>query len=196
MKILAFSDLHVEEATAQALVRAIASADLVIGAGDFAQMHDGLSETMNWLAPMAEKAVYVPGNNETEDALRAATGAMVLHGEVVTLNGVTIAGIGCAIPELPPMPWGSVDLSEDAAEQMLSTFSHADILVSHSPPHMACDAHAKMGYIGSISLRNAIERLQPEWVLCGHVHDAWGQEAMIGRSRVRNLGPGVTWLEV
>ena len=43
MKLLAFSDLHVDVAAARALVESGRVADLVIGAGDFAQMHDGLS---------------------------------------------------------------------------------------------------------------------------------------------------------
>lgn len=196
MKILAFSDLHVYRAAAMALVEAAQGADLVIGAGDFAQMHDGLADTMGWLAPVAEKALYVPGNNETEAALRAATDARVLHGESVTINGVTIAGIGCAIPPLPPTRWNSADMSEADAAQMLARFNHVDILVTHSPPKDACDAHPTLGPIGSTAVRAAIQNLRPKLVFCGHIHDCWGQEARIGASRVCNLGPTVNWFEV
>jgi Icc-related predicted phosphoesterase len=33
-------------------------------------------------------------------------------------------------------------------------------------------------------------------LLCGHVHDCWGQRGRIGKTQVVNLGPGVTWFEV
>lgn len=42
MKILAFSDLHCDEEAANRIVTAALEADLVIGAGDFAQ-------TLNWI---------------------------------------------------------------------------------------------------------------------------------------------------
>ena len=196
MKLLAFSDLHVDEAATRALVEAGREADLVIGAGDFAHMHKGLGEVMGWLAPLDAKAIYVPGNNETLEALTAATKATVLHGTLTEWDGLRIACIGCAIPELPPMDWGSVDLGEDEAAELLEAFGAADILTSHSPPHLACDRHAKMGPIGSKALRAAIERITPPLVLCRHVHDCWGQKAWIGESRVRNLGPDINWFEV
>ena len=48
-------------------------ADVVIGAGDFASIHEGLEETIDALAAIEAPTVLVPGNNETEDALREAT---------------------------------------------------------------------------------------------------------------------------
>ena len=62
-----------------------AEADVVIGAGDFASVHEGLEETIDALAAIETPTVLVPGNNETEDALREAaagwSAATVLHGE-------------------------------------------------------------------------------------------------------------------
>ena len=118
---------------------------------------------MGWLAPLDAKAIYVPGNNETLEALTAAAGATMPHGTSTERDGLRIAGMGCAIPELPPMAWGSADLSEDEAAEMLEAFSAADILTSHSPPHTACDRHAKMGHISSRALRAAMERIAPPW---------------------------------
>ncbi len=202
MKILAFSDVHCDLAACAALVEAGARADLVIGAGDFAQRHMGLEETLEALEPLASKAIYVPGNNETADALRACTGAVVLHGETVRLAGLDIVGIGAAVPPLPPLPWGSFDLEEDEAAAMLAPFASADILVSHSPPRDTVDMLAPAGLlgmtgnIGSDAVRAAARRMRPELLFCGHVHDSWGKRAMLGETLVANLGPRVNWFEI
>ncbi|MGB0498136.1 MAG: metallophosphoesterase family protein [Rubricella sp.] len=196
MRILAFSDLHRDAVAATAIVEAARNADLVIGAGDFATVHQGLDEAMTWLDPMQDKAVYVPGNNETEAALRNATDARVLHGATTVFEGVTIAGIGCAIPPLPSPPWPSFDLDEEDARDMLSGIARADILITHSPPSGACDRLQDGRSIGSVAVCEAIERLQPQFVFCGHVHPSWGERARIGRSTIANLGPSVNWFEI
>ena len=72
MKLLAFSDLHRDLGTAADLVERSADADLVIGAGDFGSVHEGVAATIAALAPISVPTLLVPGNNETEDELRAA----------------------------------------------------------------------------------------------------------------------------
>ena len=73
MKLLAFSDLHTDLGQAQRLVESSAEADVVVGVGDFASVHSGLTETIDALRAIEAPAVLVPGNNETEDALREAS---------------------------------------------------------------------------------------------------------------------------
>ncbi|MBO6603345.1 MAG: metallophosphoesterase family protein [Roseicyclus sp.] len=196
MKILAFSDLHLDIAARDAILAAAPEADVIIGAGDFAQRREGLESFMTGLSAIDGKAIYVAGNNETVAELKAATVAPVLHGDAVDRDGITFAGIGCAVPPLPPLPWGSADLTEDEARALLDRIPHADVLISHSPPKGVADTHSRGGQIGSVAVREAAERLQPGLLLCGHVHDCWGVSGMIGVTRVHNLGPAPTWFEV
>ncbi len=196
MRILAFSDVHTDLAACEQIVAAGNDADLVIGAGDFAQRREGLAAVMEVLAPLAAKSIYVPGNNETFTELCAVTTATVLHGDRCEVGRVNIFGIGAAIPPLPPLPWGSFDLSEDEAEALFSLGGAPDILISHSPPKGVVDLHASAGSIGSTSLRDAIVRMNPRLVFCGHVHDCWGQSGLLGNSQVHNLGPTVNWFEI
>jgi len=195
MKILAFSDVHTDLAACERIVAVGSDADLVIGAGDFAQRRDGLAEVMDVLKPLASKAIYVPGNNETFAELVATTSATVLHGTSVEIDRRTIFGIGAAVPPVNPAGWTSYNMSEDEAAAMLAPVEHCDILVSHSPPWQIADKHKSVGHIGSKTLLAEIDRLQPGLFLCGHVHDCWGQEEMRGKTRVRNLGPTVNWFE-
>ena len=84
MKLLAFSDLHRDLDQAAELVAMSAEADVVIGAGDFASVHEGLEETIEALSRITKPTVLVPGNHETEEALRESASAWdaakVLHG--------------------------------------------------------------------------------------------------------------------
>lgn len=186
--IVAFSDLHRSRAFAAQILTAAGGADLVIGAGDFGHMRQGLAETLTWLAPLAQKAVFVPGNAESEGELRAATQATVLHGQAADRAGLRLFGLGYAVPVTPFGPW-SCDLTEDQAAAMLSALDAADILVTHSPPKGVADRASSGLSLGSVAIRAAIERVQPRLVLCGHIHESWGQRGWIGRSEVVNLGP-------
>lgn len=194
MKILAFSDLHLDQNAARVILDAAPEADLILGVGDFAQRRTGLVPYMALLAPIEDRAVYVAGNNESVDELRAATKATVLHGDRITRSGLTIAGIGGATPPLPPvLPWPSYDLTEDHVSTLMAAITDCDILISHAPPHGVADTHAQLGALGSTAIRAFAERVQPRLLLCGHIHDAWGAEGQIGRTRVVNLGPGPNW---
>ncbi|MEZ5768334.1 MAG: metallophosphoesterase family protein [Paracoccaceae bacterium] len=197
MKILAFSDLHISRARAADIVAASRVADLVIGAGDFGNMRKGVAEAMGLLAGIETHFVVVPGNNESLDELQAAApeGAIVLHGNTVTIDGVTLYGIGGGIPVTPFGAW-SWDLSELDAEELLAGAAGADVMISHSPPKGIADRTATGLSVGSTAVRDAAARVQPKLLVCGHIHDCWGEEGMIGETRVKNLGPTVNWFEI
>ncbi|HEX8958294.1 MAG TPA: metallophosphoesterase family protein [Solirubrobacterales bacterium] len=197
MRLLAFSDLHRDLGQAARLVEMSVEADAVIGAGDFASVHEGLEETIAALAPIEAPTVLVPGNNETEDALReAAAGwaaATVLHGGGTTIAGVELFGLGAGIP-ITPWDW-SFDLDDEAAARMLSPCPEGAVLVLHSPPRGHCDASAGGDHFGSEALLRAIEEKRPRLAVCGHIHESWGCESRIGDTPLHNLGPKGTWLE-
>ncbi|HEV2858019.1 MAG TPA: metallophosphoesterase family protein [Solirubrobacterales bacterium] len=199
MKILAFSDLHRDLDQGAQLVEMSAQADVVIGAGDFASMHEGLEETIGALSGIETPTVLVPGNNETAEALREATAgwdaATVLHGEATTIDCTEFFGLGAGIP-VTPWDW-SFDLDDEAATEMLSSCPEGAVLVLHSPPKDHCDsAGPGGGNFGSPALLDAIETKRPRLAVCGHIHESWGCESEIGPTPVRNLGPKGTWIKV
>ena len=194
-RILAFSDLHGSVAAAARLVAAAETADLVVGAGDFCNLRQGLGDAMALLAPLAGKAVYVAGNAESVAELRAATNALVLHGEAATLGGLTLFGLGYAVPTTPFGSW-SCDLSEPAAAALLAGMTGVDILITHSPPKGTADRASGGLSLGSTAIRAAIDAHQPRYCLCGHIHDSWGQRGRIGATEVINLGPEPVWIKL
>lgn len=189
MRLLAFSDLHRDLDRARSIVERAPQFDAVVGVGDFASQHEGLEEAIEALRPIDVPTILVPGNNETEEALRAAcetwSAATVLHAEGTDLDGVPVYGLGAGVP-VTPWDW-SFDLDEDQARTALGSCPQGAVLAVHSPPYGHVDGHDKS--LGSRAVLEAIEACSPRVVLCGHIHECWGEESRAGESPVLNLGP-------
>jgi len=113
LRLLLVSDLHCDSARTQTIAAAAAEVDVVICAGDLANMHRGLEGVIAILSRIAAPTLLVPGNNETRDELVEACSewpsARVLHGESATIGGVTFFGLGGGVPDRdtanPPDTW-------------------------------------------------------------------------------------------
>ena len=197
MRLLAFSDLHTDLGQAQRLAESSAQVDVVVGVGDFASVHSGLEETIDALGAIEAPAVLVPGNNETEQALREACAnrsrprGAARRGDCGRRRSLLRPRRGRAVT---PWDW-SFDLSEEAAAEMLEACPEGCVLAVHSPPrgHVDVAAPATTWAAKRCSARS---RQAPRLALCGHVHESWGQESEIGPTRVINLGPQGMILEV
>lgn len=194
MKLLCFSDLHCDRAAATNLVTMAGDVDVVIGAGDFANRHQGLADTLDILSAITRPSVLVPGNGETVDELRDAvvvagwTSARVLHGDGVQIDGVDFWGVGGGIPVTPFGDW-SYDFDEEAGKAMLAGCPAGGVLVVHSPPIDTVDSDSSGRIRGSKSIRRAVEDTSPRLVVCGHIHSDWGKQVLLGKSRIVNAGP-------
>jgi Icc-related predicted phosphoesterase len=195
VRLLAFSDVHRDLDQARRLAEQARDVDAVVAAGDFASVHNGLEQLIDVLVAIETPTVLVPGNNETEAALRAAcegwSAARVLHGEGTEVGGVPFFGLGGGIP-VTPWDW-SFDLTEEEAAEKLAPCPDGAVLVVHSPPKGHVDGNR---HLGSEAILRTIEEKQPRLVLCGHIHEAAGEQAWIGPTRVLNLGPAGTVIDV
>jgi Icc-related predicted phosphoesterase len=198
MRLLAFSDLHVDIRQAESLAASSEDVDVVLGVGDFASVHSGLDETIDALRSITKPTVLVPGNNETEGELREACdgweSAVVLHGEETEIDGVAFFGLGAGVP-VTPWDW-SFDLTEDEAAQKLAGCPPGCVLAVHSPPRGHVDVSSRGEHLGSVAVLDAIVAKEPRLALCGHIHEAWGERSRIGPTEVINLGPKGIVLEV
>ena len=197
MKLLLFSDLHTDTSAATRIVGLAEGADVVIGAGDFANARHGISTCVEILSRIRVPTVLVPGNNESYEELDAACvtwrNATVLHGTGIEIDGVPFFGIGGGIPITPFGAW-SYDFSEADAAHLLRGCPVGAVLVSHSPPKGAVDLSSSGRNLGSTAVRDAVIRVRPQLVVCGHIHGSAGQQVMLGSTPVVNAGPsGVEW---
>ena len=194
MRLLAFSDVHRDDRKARELAEMAGEADAVVAAGDFASVHIGLEKLIDMLVVIETPTVLVPGNNETEEALREACqgwrAATVLHGEGTTIDGVDFYGLGGGVP---PTPWDwSFDLTEEDAEAKLAGAPEGGVLVVHSPPKGHLDGRD----LGSEAILRTIEEKQPRVAICGHIHEDGGKDDEIGPTRLYNVGPEGIFIDV
>ena len=193
MRLLLFSDLHRDERAARALVNISRNVDIAIGAGDFGTKRVGTSEVINVLAAISCPTILVPGNSESkeelDDACRNWPSASVLHGSGTNVLGIPFWGVGGAIPVTPFGEW-SYDFSEDQGRELFEACPTQAVVVSHSPPKGTVDRSSSGQNLGSEAVREMAEQRAPLLVVCGHIHDSWGQSDRIGDTPIVNAGPG------
>lgn len=197
MKLLLFSDLHCNNIAARFLLHCAENVDIVVGAGDFCSAHRGLHPILAILKNISQPMIFVPGNNETDNALRQECEGIenihVLHGNACTIHGIEFFGVGGGIPITPFGNW-SFDFSENEAQKLFSTCPENSIIISHSPPKGIVDVSSSGKSLGSTTVRKIIEEKSPRLVVCGHIHGSEGQVGKLNSSYVINAGPGgIIW---
>lgn len=197
LQLLLFSDVHGDLPACRALVAQAEEADVVVGAGDFCRMRQNLDAPIEVLARIDTPTVLVPGNAETPEELQAACAewaeARVLHGDGCTIDGVSFYGLGGGVPVTPFGAW-SYDLTEEDARDRLRDCPEGAVLVSHSPPEGVVDRDSSGRSLGSVAIRETIERGHPVLTVCGHIHGSWGEDDVLASTPVVNAGPrGRLW---
>jgi Icc-related predicted phosphoesterase len=87
-------------------------------------------------------------------------------------------------------------------ESILARFSRVDILVTHVPPYGILDTvNSRLArpewagrHAGSKAILQYIKLYQPQYVFCGHIHEAEGVEN-VGQTQIYNLGQGGHWID-
>lgn len=199
MKLLLFSDVHMDKSHCQRLATMAGDSDVVIGAGDFGSLRMGINKTIKWLSAIEKPSVVVPGNAESFEELREACDkwwpqARVLHGTGAVVNGLTFFGLGGGIPITPFGSW-SYDFTEKQAAELLIDCPRHAVLVSHSPPYGILDLSSRGQHLGSKAVREVIDEKKPTLVVCGHIHESAGKLERLGTTTVANAGPRGLWFQ-
>ncbi len=192
MKLLLFSDVHLNENHCRHLIDLSNKADIVVGAGDYCSLRSKLDKAIGWLSEIKKPTVLVPGNAESYQELMDACmhwpSSKVLHGNGVEIQNILFFGIGGGIPVTPFGSW-SWDFTEEQAEIILRKCPKNAIVVSHSPPRGMLDRSSFGMHLGSKALKKFIHEKCPSLVVCGHIHESGGKIEKFGKTTVINAGP-------
>jgi hypothetical protein len=195
MRIAYVVDVHDRfDAVPQALTE-IGPVDVLLVGGDittFGTPGDAAQAIESW-KPLAPRLFAVAGNMDSPaiDARLVELGVS-LDGRGVAIGEVGVAGVSAA-PHSPlhtPHEISDQELGRRAAAALDEVHGcRVRILCPHAPPHgTVCDRLRSGEHVGSTALRALVEREQPDLVLCGHIHEARGED-VIGASRIVNPGP-------
>ncbi len=172
MKILAISDIHSKVENIKKLN--FENFDLIVLAGDITDFGD-YNEAKNIISLFPkDKLLAVPGNCDTYDVIRLLEDENVnLHAKCKKINNLIFCGIGYSLitPFNTPL-----ELTEEEISNILKNFEKCDVLISHTPPYLACDKTSSQKNVGSKEIRKFIEEKNVKLVICGHIHEAYGIE--------------------
>ncbi len=203
MRILAASDIHADaRATQKLALRAKKEkVDLVILAGDLSIFGNGLEGLLKPFADVNKKVAIIPGNHESEADLfmlkkRYPDILYDLHSYAFKIGDVGF--FGCGLANIGPN-----ELSETQIKKKIeNSFKYIKdakkkIMVVHAPPYKTkLDVIGRDVNVGSIAVREAIEKLKPEKCICGHIHETFGLEDRLGETTVINAGPKGKIIEI
>lgn len=196
-KLLIFSDIHNDWKTLERILSV--EADFYISAGDQVTWAKGLDRCGQILKTRGERVWVLPGNHESAPQIAALCdqyGLNNFHERQFAAGGFHIAGLGYSSPTPFNTPG---EYSEPQLAERLAPFADLQplVLVCHAPPYGTVLDQVRPGlHAGSTAVRDFIQRCQPAYFFCGHIHEAEGVSIEIGRTRARNVGKKAYLLEL
>ncbi len=189
MKVLVFSDIHSD---ARALERLMdIEADYYFCAGDLVNWGRELNAMGEILRRRAERVYVIPGNHESAAQIAALCGQFGLndfHGGHLEAGGFHFTGLGYSNPTPFDTPG---EYSEEELEEKLHAFDGLKprVAICHAPPFgTMLDRIRNLKHAGSRAVRAFLQREQPRYFFCGHIHEAAGAQEMLGETAAMNVG--------
>jgi putative phosphoesterase len=175
LRVLATTDFHGNiEAFLKTSQKAKAvSADVVIVCGDVT--HFGLlqqaRELLSHLQDMKMPTLFVPGNCDLPMLADEKMGNVEsIHGRCRAIGDFNFLGVGGSSPSPFNTPF---ELNEVEIASILEK-AYSNCFTGE--------------HVGSLNVREFIQRRRPELLLCGHIHEAKGMDR-IGETLIVNPGP-------
>jgi len=197
VKLLIFSDIHTDWKTLERLLAT--EADYYIAAGDQVSWERGLDQCGQILKTRGDKVWVLPGNHEKASQIAAMCekfGLNDFHERSFEVGRWQVAGLGYS--SITPFDTPG-EYTEEQIEAKLTKFAGLKplVLVCHAPTHDTALDQIRPGlHAGSSAVREFIEKHQPEYFFCGHIHEAEGAQITMGKTRARNVGKKAYLLEL
>lgn len=196
MNIVALTDIHGAYESGLKIVERESPDVLIIG-GDLTTVGTvkEAEEAVRRFQQLAATVLCVAGNMDLPQ-----------HDDLFLRLGVSINGCGFihddvgffGVSAAPVSPLHTpYELSEEEISRRIRT-GYADvracgrtIFVPHAPPYGTKVDIIRSGiHVGSTAVRDFIDDAQPDVVVCGHIHEARGQD-IIGKTAIINCGPAL-----
>ena len=139
------------------------------------------------MKPLGEKVWVLPGNHESHDDTRAFCerfGFFDFHRQIRALKSErgTTQWAGLGYSNITPFNTPG-EYTEEEIAKALAPFDNLKplYLVVHFPPQgTRLDEFAAGKHAGSPTLREWVDRVQPLYLFCGHIHECAGRSDRLG----------------
>ncbi|MBI4549063.1 MAG: metallophosphoesterase [Ignavibacteriae bacterium] len=194
MKIVAVTDIHSAYKKAEQIIRKETPDVLIIG-GDLTTVGSvkEAEEAIRQFQTLSSKVLCVAGNMDLpqHDELFVKLGVSI-NGRGEIINNVGFFGVS-ASPISPLLTPYEIS-EEEIARRIQRGYNQVKnasvkIFAPHAPPYGTKVDIVHSGiHAGSTAVRDFIENEKPDIVVCGHIHEARGQDTVEG-SKIVNCGP-------
>jgi uncharacterized protein len=193
MKLLICTDIH---SSRKALVKITALAkkenpDAIVCCGDLSMFEIHLKMVIRSLASLKRPLILIHGNHEEPSTFRKMCKpykhAHFIHGNHLILGDYLFLGYGGdGFSVVDPL----FTLYAKQFEKILR--QHNDkkvVLVTHAPPQKTKLDRIHGHHCGNKTLRQFVEKHQPLFHFCGHIHENFGKQDRIKKTTIINAGP-------
>jgi Icc-related predicted phosphoesterase len=202
INIVAISDIHDNYNNFPA--DKLPNGDVLIIAGDLTNLGRNNAKYMKrcirWIESLTTKYEYIlwiQGNHDlriADDWLSQFKNVHNIRKKSITINGFTFYGeseTNCFNKPQLCKTWDFMSASANDDADNWDKLAYFDVIVSHGPPFGVRDKIYNDTHIGSPMLREYIIRAKPVTVICGHIHEAVGNE-YLGNTLVCNTAQKVS----
>lgn len=191
MRILAFTDMHGSMKAFKSIKRKSKNVDLILCCGDFTIFELEMEKLLKKFDALKRPFLVIPGNHEMGDEVEDfCKQSRFLHYidesyyETDNLIVLGAEGNGFAMKDKH---------FEKVAKRFNKILAKKKtkkvILMTHAPPYgtkhdLLIDEHC-----GNKSIRDFIKKKQPQYAVCGHIHENAYSKDKIGETITINPGP-------
>ena len=201
MKILAFTDIHGSMAALKRVEQKVKAQnpDLLVCAGDISIFEHGIIGIMRRLEKLNKKIVIIHGNHEDASTFikysKLFRNILFIHKKQFALGNALFLGYGGGGFSVIDKEFEKISKSK-FKKIIKSSKGKKIILVTHAPPYRTKLDRLSHGHSGSKSIRHFIEKNKVDLLICGHLHENFGKEDKIGKTKVINPGPFGTMIKI
>ena len=193
MKILAFTDTHGSLLALKRIEQKTKTQnpDLLVCAGDISIFEHGIVGIMRRLNRLNKKIVIIHGNHEDNITFirlsKIFKNMIFIHKKHFIYDDLLFLGYGGGGFSITDKEFDKTTIK---FKKIIKTNKDKKIIfVTHAPPYKTKLDKLVQGHSGNKSIRHFVERNKIDLLICGHLHENFGKEDKIKKTKVINPGP-------
>lgn len=194
MKILAFTDIHGSLLALKRIEQKIKTQrpDLLVCAGDVSIFEHGIIGILRKLNKFDKKVIIIHGNHEDTSTFiklsRLFKNIIFIHKNHFIEGNILFLGYGGGGFSVVDREFEKIANSK-FKKIIQKNKDKKILLVTHAPPYKTRLDKLIQGHCGNKSIRNFIGKNKIDLLICGHLHENFGKEDKIGKTKIINPGP-------
>lgn len=193
MKLLAFTDIHGSLPALKRIEQKVKTQnpDLLVCAGDLTIFEHGIVGIIKRLNNLNKKIIIIHGNHENESTFircsRIYKNVIFIHKNHIFVDDVLFIGYGGGGFSMVDKEFDKIAKTK-FKKIIKNNKDKKIILVTHAPPYRTKVDKIGRRYVGNKSIRNFVDKNKIDLLICGHLHENFGKEDNIGKTKIINPG--------